>query len=136
MVEFAMLMPWFAFLFVGAYDFGFYCYGLIATQNAARLAALYCSGSSSLATNCSTSAEACNYALYSLEMMPNVGPSMVSLHSCVSPVVLTSSVITTVDSTSATQVTVAYTTPNLIPIPGILTGGLTISRTVVMKVVT
>jgi Flp pilus assembly protein TadG len=136
MVEFALLMPWYAFLFVGAYDFGFYCYGLIATQNAARLAALYCSGSSSLATNCSTRPEACDYARFSLQMMPNVGTSLLT---CVSPIVLTSSVITpgvTGDATSAIQVTVAYTTPTLIPIPGLVAGGMTISRTVIMKVVT
>jgi hypothetical protein len=33
-------------------------------------------------------------------------------------------------------VTVAYTTPTLIPIPGLLPGSLTISRTVIMKVQT
>jgi Flp pilus assembly protein TadG len=135
MVEFALLMPWYAFLFVGAYDFGFYCYSLIATQNAARLAALYCSGSSSRATNCSTATEPCAYALSSLQMMPNVGASLLT---CVSPIVLTSSVTTGVtgDATSAIKVTVAYTTPTLIPIPGLLPGSVTVSRTVIMKVVT
>jgi Flp pilus assembly protein TadG len=134
MVEFALLMPWYVFLFVGAYDFGFYCYGMIATENAARVAALYCSGSSSLASNCDATYAACNYALDQLRYMPNVGNSMAA--PCAAPVVVTTSLVTSVDSTDAAQVTVAYTTPALIPIPGLLPGTLTISRTAVFKVQT
>jgi len=44
-VEFALLVPWYLFLFIGAFDFGFYSYSLIATQNAARVVGMYCSGS-------------------------------------------------------------------------------------------
>jgi hypothetical protein len=130
MVELALLMPWYVFLFVGAYDYGFYAYGLIATQSAARVAAMYCSGSSSLASSCSSSA--CTYALDQLQNMPNVGTS---LNSCTaSPVDVTTSVVSGPDSASASQVTVQYTTPQLIPIPGLLPNSLTISRTVVMRV--
>jgi Flp pilus assembly protein TadG len=134
MVEFALLMPWYVFLFVGAYDFGFYCYGMIATENAARVAALYCSGSSSLASNCDAGYAACNYALDQLRYMPNVGTAMAA--PCAAPVVVTTSLVTSVDSTDAAQVTVAYTTPSLIPIPGVLPGTLTITRTAVFKVQT
>jgi hypothetical protein len=130
MVELALLIPWYAFLFVGAYDYGFYAYGLIATQSAARIAAMYCSGNSSLASNCSSSA--CTYALDQLQNMPNVGTS---LHTCTaSPVDVTTSVVSGPDSASAAQVTVQYTTPQLIPIPGLLPNSLTISRTVLMRV--
>lgn len=139
MVEFALLMPWYVFLFVGAFDYGFYSYGLIATQNAARVAALYCSGSVSLASNCSTAA--CGYALDQLRNMPNVGTSTTTCTA--SPVVVTSSILTGASSPDgvgnaygAAQVTVTYTWPNLIPIPGLLTGALTISRTAVMRVLT
>src|SRR3974390_1036737 len=87
MVEFALLMPWYVFLFVGAYDFGFVSYGLISTQNAARSAALFCSGSSSQAANCAT--PACNYAIGALKYMPNMGTAVTSCTS--SPLVVTAS---------------------------------------------
>ena len=131
MVEFALLMPWYAFLFVGAYDYGFYAYGLIATQSAARVAAMYCSGSTSLASNCST--QACTYALDQLQNMPNLG----GVSTCTaSPVNVTTSMVSGPDSANAAQVNVRYTTPQLIPIPGLLPNSLTISRTVVMRVLT
>jgi Flp pilus assembly protein TadG len=135
-VEFAILAPWFIFLFVGALDFGFYSYALIATQNAARVAALYCSGSSSLAEDCSA---ACGYALDQLRNLPNV-PTPTSTSTCTaSPVVVTTSVRSGPDSTdsvptSESQVQVTYTTPELIPIPGLLPGSITISRTAFMRV--
>jgi hypothetical protein len=40
-IEFSMMMPWFVFLFVGAFDWGFFAHALISTQSAARVAALY-----------------------------------------------------------------------------------------------
>jgi Flp pilus assembly protein TadG len=43
MLEAALLLPWVLFLFVGAFDLGFYNYALISTQNAARVAAWYTS---------------------------------------------------------------------------------------------
>ena len=132
MLEFALLAPWYAFLFVGAYDFGFYSYGLIATQNAARVAAMYCSASTTRAANCDATYEACGYVLDQLRDMPNVGSAMTG--PCTAPVVVTTSMITGPDGASAAQVTVAYTTPKLIPIPGVLLGGVTITRTSVMRV--
>jgi Flp pilus assembly protein TadG len=140
MVEFALLMPWYAFLFVGAFDYGFYAYGLIATQNAARVAAMYCSASASRASNCDATYAACNYALDQLRNLPNVGSSMTG--PCSAPVVVTTTMLTAAttpsspDGGNAAQVTVTYTTPQLIPIPGLLPGVLTISRTVKMKVLT
>jgi Flp pilus assembly protein TadG len=137
MVEFALLMPWYAFLFVGAFDYGFYAYGLIATQNAARVAAMYCSASASRASNCDATYAACNYALDQLRNLPNVGSSMTG--PCSAPVVVTTTMLTAAttpsspDGGNAAQVTGTYTTRQLIPIPGpipgLLPGVLTISRT-------
>jgi Flp pilus assembly protein TadG len=141
-VEFALLMPWYAFLFVAAYDFGFYSYGLIATENAARVAAMYCSGSDSLASNCNTfispatSSAACKYALGALQNLPNVGSSM---NACSTTVLVSASLVTgasSPDGADAAQVTVQYTTPSLIPIPALLPGAITFVRTVTMRVLT
>lgn len=129
LVEFGLLIPWYVFLFVGTYDYGFFSYSLIATQNAARVSAMFCSTSTSRASNCIA---ACGYVLDQLRNLPNVGSGM---STCVgSPVVVTTSLITGPDNANAASVTVAYTTPQLIPIPGLLPGQLTISRTVKMKV--
>lgn len=133
MVEFALLMPWYAFLFVGAYDYGFYAYSFIAVENAARVSAMYCSASHSTATNCSASA--CDYANNQLQNLPNVGSA--SLTSCTSAVTVSTSDLTSgPDGTEAIQVTVTYTTPTLIPIPNLLPGTMTFSRTVTMRVLT
>jgi Flp pilus assembly protein TadG len=40
-IELTFMMPWLLFLFVGVFDFGFYAYALIATQNAARAVAIH-----------------------------------------------------------------------------------------------
>src|SRR5262245_20777360 len=48
MVEIALMAPWIFFLFVGILDVGFYNYAAIATQNAARSAAVATSGDSTL----------------------------------------------------------------------------------------
>jgi Flp pilus assembly protein TadG len=128
-IEFALLCPWYIFLFVGAIDFGFYSYALIATQNAARIGAMYCAASASAAADSTTS---CSYALDQLRGMPNVGTALAICSA--SPVVVTASLVTGPDGANATSVTVSYTTPQMIPMPGLLPGQLTISRTVKMKV--
>ena len=132
MIEFAMLMPWYVFLFVGAYDYGFYSYSYIAVQNAARVGAMYCSNTSSVAANCSDSA--CTYALAQLKNLPNVGSAMTT---CSAPVTVATSLLTganSPDSADAASVTVTYTTPSLIPMTNLLPGTITFSRTVVMRV--
>ncbi len=50
-LEFAFFLPYLLFLFVGTFDWGFYSWALLATENAARTAALYTSSSSSTASN-------------------------------------------------------------------------------------
>jgi hypothetical protein len=134
MIEFALILPWYIFLFVGAFDYGFFSYGLIATQTAARVSAMYCSASSSRAYNCSN---ACGYALDQLRNMPNVGSGMTTCTGA--PVAVSTSLITGADSpdgNNAASVTVTYTTPQLIPIPGLLPGQITITRTAKMNALT
>jgi Flp pilus assembly protein TadG len=134
--EFSLLMPWYVFLFVGAFDYGFFAYSLIASQSAATEAALYCASSSSTVTDSTT---ACGYALDQFRNLPNVGSSMTTCGTGSSvtssaPVAVTASSVTGPDLTPATSVTVVYLTPVLIPIPGLLPGQLTIRRAVKMPV--
>lgn len=127
LIEFTFLLPWYIFLFAGVFNFGFYVYALIAVQNAARIGALYCSANVSSSTDSST---ACTYALDQVRYLPNVSSSLTTCGS--SPLVVTASLVTGPDSNNATSVTVTYSSPQLIPIPGILPGSLTVRRTVVM----
>ena len=50
-----------------------------------------------------------------------------------SPVSVSASQVTGPDNEDAAQVSVTYTTPHLIPIPGLLAGQYTITRVVQMK---
>jgi Flp pilus assembly protein TadG len=120
MVEVSLFAPCILFLFVGALDLGFYCYDLISTQNAARAAAAYTSSSSSSAAD---AAGACQYALGEMKSMANVR----GLTSCDSyPLVVTAASVTGADGSPASQVSVSYRTDQLIPIPGLLAGRITI----------
>ena len=173
-MEFAFFLPFLIFLFVGAFDWGFYNWALISTENAARVAVLYTSGSSSTAGD---SVGACTYALAELADAPNVagtpaipgggtggasggssggsgslgGASGGSGHSSGSsgsggsgtittcsgpPVTVTATSVSGPDGSTASQVSVTYQTPVLIPIPGLLTGQISITRTVQMRVKT
>jgi Flp pilus assembly protein TadG len=127
LIELSLLMPRYFFLFVGAYDFGFYAYGLIALEDGVRVATLNASQNSSLAGNSST---ACTYVLGSLVNLPNIG-SGVSTCSA-SPITVTA----TYGATSGPETTViaTYTSPQLIPIPGVLPGQVTITRSLRMRV--
>src|SRR5438105_4149666 len=108
-MEVALFAPWIFFMFSGALDMGFYEYALMGTQNAARVAAEYTSGSSTTAADSTT---ACQYALTELYSMHNVR----SLTTCnASPLVVTATAVTGVDLSNATSVSVTYTTDLLIP---------------------
>ncbi len=127
-------MPWYIFLFIGTFDFGFlYSYALIATSNAARVSAVYCSASGS---TCASNTYACTYyVLTQLSYMPNIGSTVTTCNA--SPVTLTisypSPAASCPDTNSCTSVTVTYVTPQLVPIPGIFPGQLTITKTVQMR---
>jgi Flp pilus assembly protein TadG len=126
LIEFALLMPWYFFLFVGVYDFGFYGYGLIALEDGVRVATL----NASLYAQDSTTA--CNYVLDSLKNLPNV--SGVTCPSSSSPLTVTATAGTGPDGAPAITVSATYTSPQLIPIPGILAGQVTITRSLEMRV--
>ncbi|MGD1072429.1 MAG: TadE family protein [Bryobacteraceae bacterium] len=133
-IEFSFLMPWYVFLFVGTYDFGFFAYSLISVQTAATVGATYCATNSTTATDSTT---ACGYALNQLINMPNVSACAAGTTVTSSaPLAVSASSITgasSPDGNPATAVTVTYLTPQLIPIPVLLPGTLTITRVVKMR---
>jgi Flp pilus assembly protein TadG len=134
-IEFSLMAPWLIFLFIGALDWGFYAYSLIATEAAARVGALYASTSSTTATDSTT---VCTYALQQLLKMPNVGSSVTTCASGSSvtssqPVGVSATAVTGPDSNNAAQVSVTYQTPIFMPLLGTLPKQLTITRTIVMR---
>ena len=90
-IEFSLMAPWLIFLFVGAMDWGFYAYALIATESAARVSCLYTSTNTADASDNTT---ACTYALGQLKKMPNVGTS------CATSLAALSTTIGTVGATA------------------------------------
>lgn len=126
-IEVALLAPWIFFLFIGAFDMGFYAYSIISVENAARVAALYTSSGQSVDAD---AAGACRAALAELNSMNNVR----GLTSCNAlPVIVTASEVTGVDGAIASQVAVTYQTEQLIPFPGLM-GRLTLTRVAQMRV--
>lgn len=127
-LEFALMLPWVIFLFVGAFDWGFFAHALISTENAARVAAIY---AANLSSGTPSSSTACGLVLKELSVSANVA----SLSSCGSGSTVTdtapvaiSVTCTTLDSVQAVQVGVTYRTLQLVPIPGLLTGKATLYR--------
>jgi Flp pilus assembly protein TadG len=133
LVEVCFMIPWIFFLFVGALDFGFYAYALICVQSAARVAALYTSGST---TSAADQAGACAYVLDELAGLPNNGSFSSGCNAA--PLVVTatsppnSDPYVTGDGLSI--VTVKYQTVTMIPIPGVLANQFWIVRQAQMKV--
>ena len=133
-IEFSFLMPWYVFLFVGAIDCGFFSYSLMAVAAGASVATEYAAGSSSTATDATTS---CGYALDQLRNMPNVGSGLTTCGTSTvttsAPVAVTAQAVTGPDGNPAARVTVIYLTPNLVPIPGLFPGQLTITKAFTMR---
>lgn len=137
------MAPWLIFLFVGAMDWGFYAYALIATEAAARVGCLYASTSSTTATDTTTVCQ--NYALNQLRRMSNVGTSMTSCASgssvsASSPVGVSATLLsagTSADGNPAAQVSVTYMTPIFVPVilnrSTVIPRQVTITRTVQMR---
>lgn len=130
-IEAAVLVPAFIFCSIGVFDAGFYCWALIATQNAARAVAVY--AMTVYGANATPSATiACGYALQTLRGAPNVGSS---LSACTAaPVQVTFSQVNDAFAKPAATATVVYQTIPLLPLPGIVAGQLTITRTVQMRI--
>lgn len=130
-VEFAFLVPWFVFLFVGVLDLGYYNYALITAQSAARTAALWTSSSQSAADPDST-AQACTY-VYD-QLTSNINLTGATTCTGTSPISLTSSKGTGPDGNSASTVTIQFTSATLIPIPGLLPANIPVARTAQMMI--
>jgi hypothetical protein len=126
MMELALLSPWIIFLFIGVFDWGFYAYSLITLETATRSAASWNANHNSP----TDSAGACTIVTSEMQTLVNMG----GVTTCTgNPVSVAATQETGPDSEPAAQVSVTYTTPSLIPIPGLLAGQFTITRTVQMK---
>jgi Flp pilus assembly protein TadG len=127
-IEAALLMPWLIFLFVGVFDMGFYCYDLINVENAVRIAAQY------TATSIYTAGDSTKACTIVRNEMANVA-NLSGVSSCGSlPLIVTASSIPIgLDGAPATQVSVQYQSALFIPIPGLLTGRITITRIAKMR---
>lgn len=156
-VEVALLAPWIFFLFVGIFDLGFYAYALICTQNAARAAATQTASS----VGVQSVDIACAAAWNELQGLPNVAgttkdctklPVIVTQQTLcdsknVQPTALAPSCVSgskcadcasTADPnghSASSQVSVQYQSIPLVPIPGLLTGQLTITRIMEMRII-
>jgi Flp pilus assembly protein TadG len=136
-IEVTLMAPWIFFLFVGVLDFGFYSYAAVATQNAARVAALHTSSSQKRVSDAGT---ACFYALEELRWTPNI-KSMVNTCAVTPagvssslPVAVTAGPVTGADGAPAAEVSVTYQSVPLIPIPGIVPKQITLTRVAQMRV--
>jgi Flp pilus assembly protein TadG len=126
-LEMALLMPWYVFLFVGVFDWGYYSHALISTAAAARSAIQYTSQN---ATTASDQVTACIYARDELKVSANVSGTT----TCTSaPLVVAASSVTGADGNPAASVTVSYQTLGLIPIPLLLNKQFWIVQTLQMR---
>ncbi len=128
-IEFSLFLPWFIFLFIGAFDWGFYGYALISTQNALRVSV---QSASLNAASSIDSATACSYALTELRGAPNIGTTVSSCASL--PLIVTAATVTGPDGAPAAKITITYQTPQLIPIPGLLAGRFTFVQSALMRI--
>jgi Flp pilus assembly protein TadG len=129
MLELALLSPWVIFLFIGVVDWGFYAVSLISLENATRVAAVYASTGNSSDTD-----GICTILRNELGSLSNM--QGVSTCGGSSPVSFTPTTLTgasSPDGNNAIQMSVTYTTPQMIPIPGLLASKFTITRTVKMR---
>lgn len=128
-LELTFFVPWIYFLFVGALDFGFYSYALIAVQNAARAAAL---NAAQFADMADEQAEACRQVRNDLAKMPNAGSFNTGCTA--TPLSVTLTPFTDSQGHLAARVQVSYQTVRLLSIPGLVPSQLNITRTAEVRV--
>jgi Flp pilus assembly protein TadG len=158
MVEVALMSPWIFFLFVGVFDMGFYAYAIICTENAARAAAMQTAASVN-AANASVAALACPAVLKEMNLLLNVGGGITTCAAnalavdAANPVGVEKKTLcgasppsgvvcdatpcadcVAVPSAVSSQVAVTYQSNGFIPIPGILTNKLTLTRIAEMRI--
>jgi Flp pilus assembly protein TadG len=129
MLEMAFYLPWIFFLFIGAVDYGFFAYALVSVENAARVGAMFTSASSTYAAD---SSGACTVVLKEVKNLPNIGTAVTSCGGS-NPVSVTATLVTGPDGADASQVSVTYTSLNLVPIPGLMQKGFTWTRSVTVR---
>ncbi len=113
-IEVTFMMPWLLFLFVGVFDFGFYCYALIATQNAARAVAVHNSISKTAATD--PDGSGCQIAISELKTAAYGR----AINGCGgNPLKVTSTLQQDSNGNDVAKVLVEYWTPALFPMPGL-----------------
>ena len=135
-VEMALLAPWIFFLFIGVFDLGFYLFAASSTQSAARIAAIQTASNPGLSTSL-LQTMACNAAMLELIRVPNTH----TISGCsAAPLTVTQQTLTNattpacadcaVDTTAVSSlVTVTYQSGLFVPIPGLLTTQLNLTRT-------
>jgi len=148
-IEMTFMLPWLLFLFVGVFDVGFYCYALIATQNAARAAAVHNSISKTAAidpdgSGCQIVVSELSTAAYgralagcntqTLQVESDYCPGAQGSNPSSSSSTQQYPCPTSIGNTDAVQVVVTYQSALLIPIPGLLRGQLPITRAAVVQV--
>jgi Flp pilus assembly protein TadG len=113
-IELTFMMPWLLFLFVGVFDFGFYAYALIATQNAARAVAIHNSISKTAATD--KDGSGCQIAIFELKTAAYGR----AINGCGgNPLQVTSTLMQDSNGNDMANVVVEYWTPSLFPMPGL-----------------
>lgn len=143
-VEVALLAPWIFFLFVGITDMGFYSYDAVCTENAARVAALQTAANSVL-TPGQLQALACTAATLEMNRIPNVRG--IAAGCGTRPLTVTQQTLNctttrplaadcSADSTSiSTLVTVTFQSGLFVPIPGITTNQLNLTRVAEVRMI-
>jgi hypothetical protein len=129
-VEIALLSPWILLLFLAIFNFGFFSYAAITTQNAARVAALATSAGS---TSAGSQPIGCTHALQEMRMLPNIA-SLGASYACGALPLIVTVTPTTVSGEAASRVSVTYQSVQLFPLP-FLMGRMTLTRSVEMRVV-
>jgi len=149
MVEVALMTPWIFFLFVGIFDFGFYAFSIICTENAARAAALQTAASPSAQSD----VLACNAAWKEMNFLVNVAGAtqdctqlpvkVVRRTLCNKGTVVPNTIVCEAPGcadcgsdpgAASSQVAVTYQSDAFFPIPGILTSQLTLTRIAEMRI--
>ena len=140
-VEVTLMAPWLFFLFVGVLDFGFYSYAIVCTQNAARVAALQNAYSDSAAASMTG---ACDIVLQEMNSLPNTRtlntcnfgtcPSTVGSVTDAQPIAVMACAVNGPDGALSAKVSVTYLTLPMIPIPGVMSRQMTITRTAQLRV--
>jgi len=142
-VEVALLAPWIFFLFVGVFDFGFYAYDGICIENAARVAALQTASNSSL-TSGQLQGLACSAATLEMNRIPNIQGIPAGCGSA--PLTVTQQTLNVgtspacadcgIDAAAvSTLVTVTFQSSLFVPIPGLISNQLNLTRSSEVRMV-